>query len=227
MQNQGIQSQPGSMAFGAGTRSSGGARRSKPRGGIVFWAAVALAVVGWSLLTPVLTVRDMRAAARNGDAERLNRHVDYEALRESLKTQFSAYAQADSMLGDEDAAYRAFGAAVATAAVDYMVTPEMVATFLTGSPPDPSTDRLFGQASQSASARAIMERYRDTAADRQRQERAEQIEKNLHISMGYEGLNQFAVTVRNRGDDGAPPVVLVLRRYGLGWKLAGVRMGKG
>ncbi|MEJ8812702.1 DUF2939 domain-containing protein [Variovorax ureilyticus] len=41
----------------------------------------------WS---PFLALRQLQTAARNGDAEEFNRHVDYPRLRESLKDQFSA-----------------------------------------------------------------------------------------------------------------------------------------
>jgi hypothetical protein len=52
--------------------------------------AAALALGGYWYWSPVLTVRQMQAAAQKRDADAFNEHADYPKLRESYKDEFSA-----------------------------------------------------------------------------------------------------------------------------------------
>lgn len=87
----------------------------------------------WS---PFLALRQLQTAARNGDAEEFNRHVDYPRLRESLKDQFSALVaqklgtQQDS--GNPLAALGSMiGLGLVNQLVDVMVRPETVMAAMT------------------------------------------------------------------------------------------------
>ncbi|MDH0864881.1 DUF2939 domain-containing protein [Mitsuaria sp. GD03876] len=52
--------------------------------------AVLLGVAAYWYWSPFLAIHQLRAAAKAGDADAFNDHVDYPRLRESLKGQFSA-----------------------------------------------------------------------------------------------------------------------------------------
>src|SRR5215469_12736545 len=90
-----------------------------------------LGVAAYWYWSPFLALRQLQTAARNGDAEEFNRHVDYPRLRESLKDQFSALvaqklgAQKDS--GNPLAALGSMiGLGLVNQLVDVMVRPETV-----------------------------------------------------------------------------------------------------
>jgi hypothetical protein len=91
--------------------------------------AIAASAAYW-YWSPYLTVWQLQAAAQSGDGAAFNRHVDYPALRESLKGQFSALlsgklgrpendlAKAGSALGT------LLGMALVSPLVDAIVRPE-------------------------------------------------------------------------------------------------------
>ena len=103
-------------------------------------AALVLALGAYWYASPYLALRTLQAAAKARDAERLNAHVDYPRLRESLKGQFSAKL-AREMGGDAGSrdALGQLGAALGTTLgmalgdrlIDALVQPEMVMRALT------------------------------------------------------------------------------------------------
>ncbi|WP_137917141.1 DUF2939 domain-containing protein [Hydrogenophaga sp. 2FB] len=100
-------------------------------------AAVAVAgaaLAGYWYYSPYLAIDTMQAAAKAGDGETFNDHVDYPALRDSLKGQLMASITAKMQRGRDDSAFSAMGAMLGTALVNQMidsfVRPEMVMTML-------------------------------------------------------------------------------------------------
>ena len=87
----------------------------------------------WS---PFLALRQLQTAARNGDAEEFNRHVDYPKVRESLKDQFSALV-AQKLGTPQDAGNPVaalgsmIGLGLVNQLVDVMVRPETVMAAMT------------------------------------------------------------------------------------------------
>lgn len=86
----------------------------------------------WS---PYLDMKRMAAAARQGDADRFNDHVDYPRLRESLKGQFAA-GMAEAMGGaGKDNPMAGLGAMIGlglvNTMVDAMVRPEVMMKAMT------------------------------------------------------------------------------------------------
>lgn len=90
--------------------------------------------------SPYLALRSMQAAAQARDAERLNAHVDYPRLRESLKGQFSAQLARElggdagnrDALGQLGAALgTTLGMALGDRLIDALVQPDMVMQALT------------------------------------------------------------------------------------------------
>lgn len=100
---------------------------------LTFAALVLLfaALAGYWYWSPFLAVRDLQSAARKGDAESFNAHVDYPRLRESLKVQLSAaLAQKLGTTNDPGGPLAALGnligGSLVNQLVDAMVRPETV-----------------------------------------------------------------------------------------------------
>jgi hypothetical protein len=169
---------------------------------LVVLVVVASAV--YAYVSPYLTVTRVREAAIRGDAETVNAHVDFQALRESVKGWMGAVMAKEMATQDlRDNPFRAFGAALALTLADRMidaiVTPEMVQTMLKGQPP----------------------RQAARAEDPAKPVPAAQGEAD--IQMRYEAIDRFVVTMRNRirPDE---EFSLVWRRDWLTWKLSALRL---
>lgn len=176
------------------------------------WIALALAVLvaiaGYVVAGPYLTVRAIRAAIEEQDASALSRQVDFPALRASLKAQLL-----DAMVrgAGADVQENVLGAFALTMAsglvngtVDAMVTPTGLAGVMEG--------------------RKVWRNTRDSftrpATDAQGQPAAPPAP--LHdAKYRYESTSRFTATVV---DESGKPLVFVLRRDGLRWKLADIRL---
>ena len=93
-------------------------------------AVVIAAIAAYWYWSPYLTVWQLQSAAQSRDADAFNRHVDYRAVRESLKGQFSAVL-ADKMGQPENDLAKAgsaigalLGMALVSPLVDAVVRPE-------------------------------------------------------------------------------------------------------
>lgn len=161
-----------------------------------------LALFGiWFFFTPYLTANAMRAAAEERDGEKLSGYVDFPALKESLKASFNAKLASDVVADSDASAFSALGAAMAAALlnpmIDALVTPESLVMMMEGRKPEP------GKSTESEPTNEALD------AD---------------ISMSYENMNTFVVTVIKRGGE-QEPIGLVLRRDDLFfWKLSAVRL---
>lgn len=173
---------------------------------------LAIAFLVWAYFAPQLTVHSMRIAAERGDAEALAEHVDFPALRQSLKSQF-ATAAAERIGGDGSGGWRDFGAALATAAaapaIDAMVSEQGLMLMFTGR--GLARDGLAAVPPDDA-----IGRHGSGAIDMQQ----------WKASAGYEDLSTFAVTLQPQ-DDGALPAKLIFKRHRLlWWKLSGIELSR-
>jgi hypothetical protein len=155
----------------------------------------------WLFFSPHLTVYAMVSAARARDAAALNRHINFPALRENLKADFTAKL-ADTSNHRTDNPLASLGASLASAlvapVVDYLITPESITLMLQGNVPNP-----HGIGAGTPTKSSDME---------------------TEAAMNYEGVNRFVVKVRKKGT-GEPPVQLVFTRSGLfSWRLSSVRL---
>lgn len=95
------------------------------RGGSFSAAAFAflVAALAWHFAAPWWTLRDLQAAAAARDAERLARHIDFPALRDSLKSELAAalVAEAAADRPDRPDGAAAIGAALGLAMVEPLV----------------------------------------------------------------------------------------------------------
>jgi hypothetical protein len=170
---------------------------------IVLLTLVVVIVLSGAYLyaSPYLTVSKVRRAAQAGDAETVGEHVDFPALRESLKGSFGAFmakqmAKDDTMRSNPFAALGAgLAMMVADKMVDLMITPEGVQAMIEGQRPQP----------QRSSPAATRESQQSDPV------------------MRYETFDRFTVTFRNN-DRPQDQFTLVWRRSGLTWKLSSVRL---
>lgn len=154
----------------------------------------------WFFFTPYLAVNSMKSAAETRDVAKLASHVDFPALKESMKATFNAKLVAEAAKGKQGNAIPALGAAMAAAfinpMIDALVTPESLAMMMKGEKPQSGKD-------------GVPSRESDPGTD---------------TSMAYESFNRFVVAVRKKGEAGEP-VAFVLNRDGLfSWKLSAIRL---
>ncbi|MFP5373460.1 MAG: DUF2939 domain-containing protein [Gammaproteobacteria bacterium] len=176
--------------------------RLSPRGWIALSLAVLLALGAWVASGPWRTVHGIREAVVAQDARALSRHVDFPALRASLKAQLNdqlvRQAGIDAQSGLFGALMLRVAGGLVDAAVETMVTPLGLGALMegrkvwnnvlregVGAPPRPATEPLAGP------------EYR------------------------IESLSRVTATVP---DEQGRPLVFVLTRQGLRWRLSDVRL---
>ena len=171
---------------------------------------LAIAFLVWAYFAPQLTVHSMLKAAQRGDAEALAAHVDFPALREDLKSQFSV-AAAERIGGDGSGGWRDFGAALATSAaapaIDAMVSEQGLMLMFTGR--GLARDGLAAVPPDDASGR-----QGSGAIDMQQ----------WKTSAGYEDLSTFVMSLQPQGDGVAPAKLVFKRHRLLWWKLSGIEI---
>jgi hypothetical protein len=173
---------------------------------ILSMAALVLGAAAF-YFSPHLTVWAMRAAAKEGNVQKVARSVDFPAVKDSLRKGFSDKLFKESGAGKEPSAYADLGAAIASAliapALDAIVTPENLGLLIRGEKPRLGTP---------------------SPPETGNNDKAPEKELSNRTSMAYEGFDLFVVTVRPR-DAGRDPVTFVFRRENLVlWKLSALRM---
>lgn len=159
--------------------------------------------------SPVLALNSLTQAARAGDRAKLERLVDFPAVRHSLKSQLKAAMtrafEQDPELRDNP--FAAFGqllmVGVVDKAVDAYATPDAIAQMV-------ATSRAPSKISPSDHGPRV-----ETAKPR--------AEADTEIRYGYEGLDRFKATYRDKAKPNEPAFGLTLERQGLfRWKLVGI-----
>ena len=173
--------------------------------------ATALVALGaWLWFAPHLTVHAMRQAAERGDAEALASHVDFPALRESVRMQLAA--RVSDRLGGGSAWSRLGGdiaTTLATPAIDAMVSPEALAMLFAGRD---LHDRYTGPADAAPPAADATDSHGGIDTGQWR------------LSMGYDDLSTFSVKVANDGMGPAPSRLVFKRHNLLWWKLSAIEL---
>lgn len=184
-------------------------RRLRLAGWIV--AAVLLALLAWTASGPWRAVAGIRQAADAGDARALARHVDFPALRASLKPQVQDRIVRAAGVEGQTGPFAAFGLTLATGLagglVDAMVTPTGLAALMEGR-------RVWERASNEplrprtgTGTPATPASDAPTAPSRPR--------------LRFESLSRSSAVVTL--EDGSP-LTLVLTRRGLRWRLSEIRL---
>lgn len=169
------------------------------------WIVLAVAALGllagYVAAGPYLAIRGIHESLRTRELGRLERHVDFPALRRNLRAQVEdrlARETGGSLLGD--LARGAVGQ-VSGYAVDAMVSPQGIAVLLEG--------RALARR---ASARPAETAGGGSPAGYQPLEQAE---------TRFESPSRFTATTRGAAGD---PVVFVFQRQGLRWRLTDIRL---
>ncbi|WP_149193568.1 DUF2939 domain-containing protein [Luteimonas suaedae] len=166
-------------------------------------AALLLALGAYVAAGPYLTIRAIQQAVQEDDTRALARQVDFPALRSSLKLQLDDYLVRSAGADAQSSALGQIGlriaSGVAGGAVDAMVTPVGLAAMMEG--------------------RRVWRRVDVRALP---QSAGEPASKPLQgAEHRYESLSRFTATVH---DDTGRPVVFVLTRDGLRWRLSDIRL---
>jgi hypothetical protein len=163
------------------------------------WLGVGAVLAGllaaYIVAAPYITVHQMKVAAEKRDGNALSKLIDFPSLRQSFKEQLNAQV-ANATASERNpagnpfaAAGSAFGMTIAEGLIDNFVTPETITSLMAGA--NPNTDNI---------------KQRNDGRD-----------PFSSVSMGYQSLDTFAVTVKT--DDGHDDGKFILRRRGIGWKL--------
>jgi len=171
-----------------------------------FTVAVLLALFVWTAIGPYRTFEAIRAAAQARDAQAMAEQVDFPALRSSLKAQLGDRLLREVGTPSPDNPFAAFGLSIAgglvDGLVDVLVTPAGLGAMMEGRR---TWDRASGAPPPSS------EEAREASAPRPLQD----------AQYRYESLSRFTATVH---DDQGRPVVFVMTRRGLDWKLSDIRL---
>ncbi len=196
---------------------------------------LAFAFAVWVFFAPHLTVRSMRLAAESGDAQALSKHVDFPALRQSVKEQLAKELgeRVSSIAGDSQLGR--FGAQIAGAlgnsalnpAVEAMVRPETLSMMLAGRdlaneysllPSGESEPTEGADAPDLSSDQSPTQPPAQSPAQTPRFNTAD-----IRATMGYESLGRFAINVQEPRS--GRHVKLILTRDKLfWWKLSAVEL---
>lgn len=168
--------------------------------------AALLAIAACTVAGPYVTIRAIGHAVRTNDADALRRQVDFAALRVSFKAQIAdrivRRAGADAATNPFGAVGIAIASGLAGGAVDAMVTPAGIAAIMEGRK---IRDRASGvplPGSDDVEALHDSALFDDAICQ-------------------FESASRFTATIR---DDQNRPIVFVLIRHGVVWKLSDVRL---
>ena len=166
---------------------------------------VLLVLIGWFYYTPYMAFDSLKKAAARGDAQAVAEHVDFPSLRESIKSWIKVPMMKRMVKAMKDNPFAGLGLMIANAVVDPMVdamiSPAGLAAMMEGKSPSPQENGV--------------------AAERQDDSKSGS-GKDIEVSKGYAGFDQFEYSAKERG--GKFEVTLVFHRYGFRWKLAEVRL---
>jgi Protein of unknown function (DUF2939) len=172
---------------------------------IVLVVALLLALGAYVGAGPYLTVRAIREAVKTQDAAALSRQVDFPALRASLKRQLGDRLVREAGVDVQSNLLGAIGLSLAGGlvggVVDAMVTPVGLGALMEGR-------KVWKRVDDGLSS--------DVAAD------PSAAREPLHgARYRYESLSRFTATVQ---DESGRPLVFVMTREGLQWRLSDIRL---
>lgn len=170
-------------------------------------------LVGFYLASPIFALQGLTAAAKAGDKAKLERAVDFPAVRESLKLQLKASMtrkiEDDPKLRDNP--FAAFGqlllGGLVDKAVDTYATPDAIATMVATKE---SPKRIEATPGGAVVTPPPPEKTKAKAS-------------NTEVDYAYDDLDHFRVTYVDVRDGSR--FDLVLKRHGLfGWKLVEIKL---
>ena len=176
---------------------------------IVLMALLAALLGGYVVAGPYLTFRAIRSAVQTQDASALSRQVDFPALRASLKAQLSDRLVRAVGIDGQSGMLGAIGLTVAgglvNGAVETMVTPVGLGALMEGR-------KVWNRIGDGIAHPDVADP--STVAG----ERPQPLQL---AEYRYESTSRFTATVQ---DDQGRPIVFVMTRNGLRWKLSDIRL---
>ena len=170
---------------------------------LVLIAVLLVLLVAYIAAGPYLTINAIRDAVQAQNGAKLSRQLDFPALRSSLKLQVDNYLVTRAGPDVQSNLFGAIGlriaSGVASGTVDAMVTPAGLAAMMGGR-------TLWNRISVEQARAKTYIPPRDPLQD---------------AAYGFESPSRFTATVI---DDDGQPVVFVLTRKGLVWKLSDIRL---
>lgn len=162
-------------------------------------AGALVAMAAWVYFGPYVAARSLQSAVEARDSTRISEHVNFPALRESLKASVMSKLTTEATKSNEGGAFAALGVALVSSMIgpliDAMVSPEGLANMLKGEKPKPDNP--------------------PAAAD--------DASSGIERSSRYESLDRFVVTIKKKGEPDS--MGFVFAREGLfNWKLSAVRL---
>ncbi|HEY0662620.1 MAG TPA: DUF2939 domain-containing protein [Lysobacter sp.] len=172
---------------------------------ITLLVLIAALLLGYVVAGPYLAVKAIREAVKTQDTAALSEHVDFPALRSSLKLQVDDYLVRRTGADVQSSLLGSIALRIASGAtggmVDAMATPAGLGAMLEGRN---LWHRVTG--GRNGSDSYATEPPRDPLKD---------------AKYRFESPSRFTATVH---DDDGDPVVFVLTRHGLRWKVSDVRL---
>lgn len=173
------------------------------------WLAIVVVTVvllaGYVAAGPFLAVRAIRAAVQEQNAAALSEHIDFAALRVSFRQQLDDYLTRRAGPEAQESVFGAIALRMASSAsgsmVDMLATPAGIAAVLEG--------------------RSFLQRLNGSRSTRDGYSPAPPRDPLQGAKYGFESPSRFTATVIDGDGD---PVVFVLTRQGLRWKLTDIRL---
>jgi hypothetical protein len=164
-----------------------------------------LALTGYVAAGPYLAINGIRQALAEQDTGKLEKHVDFPALRVSIKAQVedSLARRAGSEMQSNLLGAIALSVAgnILGSGVDAMVTPLGIGALLQG--------------------RSMWKKSVGETVDGDTYGKPVPADPLKDAEHHYESLSRFTATIR---DEDGKPVIFVFKRNGLSWKLADIRL---
>ncbi|MXO75766.1 DUF2939 domain-containing protein [Altererythrobacter aerius] len=162
-----------------------------------------IAVIGaaalWYFASPAYAMNQLKNAAQSGDSTQLEESIDFPKVRESLKTQLRAVMAREMAKPEiEDNPFGKIGAVIAMGMVDGIVegfvTPESMYAMIEEGKMQ-KPGEIGAQAGEA---------------------------KSVNWDIDRDGFDTFTATPK--AADGKSGPCLIFERYGLGWKLSGLKL---
>ena len=206
--DEGLAKGEADLASGNGTAAATGRRWWKLWGLV---GAVLVVLLGYAAAGPFLCVRGVNDAIRNRNTGELASNVDFDALRASFKSQLSG-AMMNEVNKDTNDGFGKIGAELGGIFIDHiveqMVTPEGIIQIIRSSShaeaPPPDVGQTAAPPPSSSEPKPAIDRA-----------------KIKH--WGFTGPSTFVIELDSPKVPGKS-IFFVIHRYGLGWKLADIRL---
>lgn len=168
-------------------------------------ALILLILAGYVVAGPYLTYKAIRQAVASGNTGELSRHVDFPAVRSSLRAQADDYLARRAGPGLQSNLLGALAlraaSGIAGGTIDAMVTPAGIGAVLQG--------------------RSVWNRVNSPAAGADVLSPPPPADPMAHPIYRFESASRFTATLDQGGEH---PLVVVLTRRGLHWKLSDIRL---